>query len=227
MQALPETRYEYAEWVKAKAGIDYHVEVDRHYYSVPHALVGQYLIVRVTASTIECFFKGQRIAAHVRSYLAGKHTTIPEHMPRSHRKHMQWTPGRLLNWGQNIGPSTRAVVQWQLENRPHPEQGYRACLGLLNLSKTYGDDRLEAACHRALSLGSPTRKRIKAILEAKLDLHPDLFGAAQDPAPTTSRTHANVRGAHYFRCESMTTPETTTTHEGDDAPCSFNPRSIH
>jgi transposase len=227
MKPLPETRYEYAEWVKAKAGIDYHVDVQRHYYSVPHALVGQQIIVRVTDSTIECFFKGQRIAAHVRSYLLGKHTTLPEHMPRSHRKHMQWTPGRLLNWGQNIGPGTRAVVQWQLENRPHPEQGYRACLGLLNLSKTYGDGRLEAACRRALTIGSPTRKRIKAILEAKLDQHPDLFPAADTAAPTASRSHGNVRGPNYFRSESMTTNETTTTTEGDDLACSSNPRSIH
>ena len=185
------------------------------------------LPICVTDSTIECFFKGQRIAAHVRSYLVGKHTTIPEHMPRSHRKHMQWTPGRLLNWGQNIGPGTRAVVLWQLENRPHPEQGYRACLGLLNLSKTYGDGRLEAACRRALTIGSPTRKRIKAILEAKLDQHPDLFPAADTAAPTASRSHGNVRGPNYFRSESMTTNETTTTTEGDDLSCSSNPRSIH
>jgi transposase len=94
----------------------------------------------------------------VRSYLPGKHTTLPEHMPESHRRHLEWTPGRLLNWGQKIGTGTRAVVQWQLESRPHPEQGYRACLGLLNLAKTYGEDRLEAACRRALSTGLPLPK---------------------------------------------------------------------
>jgi hypothetical protein len=135
---------------------------------------------------------------------------------------MQWTPGRLLNWGAKIGPGTRAVVQWQLEHRPHPEQGYRACLGLLNVAKTYGEARLEAACRRALAIGSPTRKRVLAILEAKLDQHPDLFTAAEPPA-TATRVHENLRGADYFR----STLNTTTTEEGDDDPCSSNPSSIH
>lgn len=109
MKPLPATRYEYAEWIKAKLGIDYHIEEARHYYSVPHSLVGEHVTVRATDSTIECFYKGGRVAAHVRSYAKGKHTTLPEHMPSAHRKHMKWTPGRLLNWGQNIGTGTRAV----------------------------------------------------------------------------------------------------------------------
>jgi transposase len=180
----------------------------------------------MTAATIECFFKGRRIAAHVRSYQRGKHTTLPEHMPESHRRHMQWTPGRLLNWGQKIGLGTRGVVQWQLENRPHPEQGYRACLGLLNLAKTYGEERLEAACRRALTIGSPTRKRILAILETKLDQHPDLFPAPDTAAPTASRSHSNVRGADYFRSTTQTAAPSTTT-EGDDETCSSNPPSMH
>ena len=229
MKPLPATRYEYADWSKAKVGVDYHAEADRHYYSVPHSLVGEHLMVRMTDTTIECFFKGGRVAAHVRSYCKGRHTTLPEHMPSAHRKHMKWTPGRLLNWGQNIGVGTRAVVQWQFDNRPHPEQGYRACLGLLNLSKAYGEARLEAACRRALAMGSPTGKRIKAILKAKLDQHPDLFPAADTAAATASRTHGNLRGADYFRAQSMTKTETanTTTDEGDDDSCLSNPRSIH
>jgi transposase len=218
MKALPATRYEYADWRKARAGVDYHLEFDRHYYSVPHALVRQDIIVRATATTIECFFKSRRVAAHIRSYVPGAHTTIPEHMPDSHRRHREWTPGRLLNWGAKIGPGTRAVVQWQLEHRPHPEQGYRACLGLLNVAKTYGEQRLEAACRRALAIGAPTRKRVLAILEAKLDQHPELFPAEAAPA-TAALTHANVRGADYFR--------STLTTEGDDDPCSSNPSSIH
>jgi len=225
MKPLPERRYEYAEWLKAKVGIDYHVEADHHYYSVPHQLVGEHVRVRMTASAIECLFKGRRVAAHVRSYQRGKHTTLPEHMPESHRRHMQWTPGRLLNWGEKIGPGTRAVVQWQFDNRPHPEQGYRTCLGLLNLAKTYGEPRLEAACRRALTIGSPTRKRIEAILEAKLDQHPDLFPGADTAAPTASRAHENVRGAQYFRATTQTaTPSTT---EGDDDTCSSNRPSMH
>lgn len=225
MKPLPSTRYEYAEFIKAKPGPDYHVEADYHYYSVPHALVGQRLLVRMTATSIECFFKGQRVAAHVRSYVPRRHTTVPEHMPESHRKHLEWTPGRLLNWGQKIGTGTRAVVQWQLENRPHPEQGYRACLGLLNLVKLYGEDRLEAACRRALSIGSPTRKRIIAILKANLDQHPDLFPGADTAVPTASLSHRNVRGAEYFRSTNPTASPSTT--EGDDESCSSNPLSMH
>jgi len=220
MKPLPATAYEYAEWLRAKANVDYHIEADRHYYSVPHALVRQEIEVRLTATTLECFFKGRRIAAHIRSYLSGKFTTLAEHMPESHRRHLQWTPGRLLNWGQKIGPGARTVVQWQLENRPHPEQGYRACLGLLNLAKSYGEERLEAACRRALTMGSPTRKRIIAILKAKLDQHPDLFPVAQEAAPTATRSHTNVRGAQYFQ----STPDSTS---GDDETCSFNLPLIH
>jgi transposase len=228
LRPLPATRYEYAEMSKVKVNIDYHVEVDRYYYSVPHALVGQYLMARYTDTTVECFHKGERVAVHVRSYQDGKFTTLPEHMPKSHRKHLKWTPGRLLNWGEKIGPGARAVVQWQFDHRPHPEQGYRACLGLLALSKEYGEERLEGACRRALTIGCPTGKRIKMILVAKLDQHPDMFPAAETAAPTATRTHANVRGANYFRSESTMTDETTTTtDEGDNDSCSSNPRSIN
>ncbi len=227
LRPLPATRYEYAEWSKVKVNIDYHVDVERHYYSVPHALVGQYLTARYTDTTVECFHKGGRVAVHVRSYQVGKFTTLPEHMPKSHQKHLKWTPGRLLKWGEKIGPGTRAVVQWQFDHRPHPEQGYRACLGLLSLSNEYGDERLEGACRRALTIGCPTGKRIKMILLAKLDQHPDMFPAAETAAPTSTRSHANVRGANYFRSESTMTDETTTTDEGDNDSCSSNPRSIN
>jgi hypothetical protein len=118
-------------------------------------------------------------------------------------------------------------VQWQFDHRPHPEQGYRACLGLLSLSNDYGEERLEGACRRALTIGCPTSKRIKMILVAKLDQHPDMFPAAETAAPTATRSHANVRGANYFRSESTMTDETTTTDEGDNDSCSSNPRSIN
>jgi transposase len=183
-------------------------------------------MARYTASVVECCFKGRRVATHVRSYARGKHTTIAEHMPESHRRHQQWTPGRLLNWAQKIGPGTRAVVQWQFDHRPHPEQGYRSCLGLLNLARTYGEERLEAACLRALTIGSPTRKRILAILKAKLDQHPELFAASDTAAPTAARTHTNVRGPDYFRSQAITTTRSE-THEGDDDSCLSNPPSIH
>ena len=225
MAPLPATRYEYAEWKAAIVNIDYHVEIDGHYYSVPHSLVRLKLEVSYSATTVECFFKGKRVAAHVRSHSRGRHTTLAEHMPESHRRHSEWSPGRLLNWALGIGPGTRDVVKWQLENRPHPEQGYRACLGLLNLAKHYGPERLEAACRRALSIGSPTRKRIKSILDAKLDQHPELFAtpASENPASPPPAPHANVRGAEFFRA--VITPNLT--HTGETEPCSSNPPSIH
>jgi len=217
MKPLPTTRYEFAEWKKALVGIDYHIDITGHYYSVPHSLVRQKVEVRFTATTVECFCKGKRVAAHARSYLRGGHTTLPEHMPESHRKHSEWSPGRLLNWALSIGPATRDVVRWQLEHRPHPEQGYRACLGLLALAKQFSAPRLEAACRRALAIGSPTRKSIKSILDAKLDAHPELFPATEQPSTTPAPAHGNVRGADYFR----------STSPGDLDPCSSNPPSIH
>ena len=225
MAPLALTRYEYAQWKSAIVNIDYHVEIDGHYYSVPHSLVRLKIEVSFSATTVECFFKGKRVAAHVRSLRRGRHTTIAEHMPESHRRHSQWSPGRLLNWALGIGAGTRDVVKWQLENRPHPEQGYRACLGLLNLAKHYGPARLEAACQRALAIGSPTRKRIKSILDAKLDQHPELFATpgSENPATPPSAAHANVRGADFFR-SAITTNLTST---GEIEPCSSNPPSIH
>jgi transposase len=217
MRPLPPQRYELAEWKHAIVNIDYHIEITGHYYSVPHQLVRHKVEVRFSATTVECFFKGKRVAAHVRSNARGRHTTLPEHMPESHRKHQQWTPGRLLNWALSIGTGTRDVVRWQLENRPHPEQGYRACLGLLDLARHYGESRLEAACLRALAIGAPTRKRIKSILEAKLDQHPQLFAATTE-APVPKVSHANVRGPEYFCC--------TITDQGDAESCSSNPPSI-
>ena len=221
MRPLPETRYEFAEWKKAIVNIDYHVECDERYYSVPHSLVKRTVELRATARIVECFFKGKRVASHRRAVRRGDYITLPEHMPESHRKHMQWTPGRFLNWAISIGPATRDVVKWQLENRPHPEQGYRACLGLLNLVKHYGASRLEAACARALAIGSPKRKSIKSILEAKLDQHPDLFPATEKTPCSTPAQHSNVRGADYFR----STPSTTSP--GDLETCLSKPFSIH
>ena len=212
MIPLPATPYEFATWKVVTVSIDYHVEVDGHYYSVPHALVRQKIDARLTATTVEFFFKGKRVAAHARALARGKFTTLAEHMPEAHRRHREWTPGRLLNWARRIGPQTQAIVQWQFDHRPHPEQGYRACLGLLNLGKRYGDARLEAACQRALVIGSPMLKSVKSILEARLDQQP-LPGHAPEEAATRTRDHDNVRGAAYFQ---STTPTPT---EGESEPC--------
>lgn len=194
MRPLPAQPYEYVEWLKARVNIDYHVEVDRHYYSVPFQLARAQLDVRLTGSMVEVLHKGQRVASHARSHLAWKHTTVTAHMPKAHQKHLEWTPQRLLNWGERIGPAACSVIRRLMEDKPHPEMGYRSCLGVFGLSKRYGEDRLEAACARALAIGSPKRKTVQSILEAGLDRHADLFPAAAAPLPA----HANVRGPEYY-----------------------------
>ena len=194
LRPLPDTPYEYAEWRKAKPGIDYHISVNKRFYSVPHALVGQTLDVRLTAETVEVLHKGNRVAVHAR-YGPQRFSTLVDHMPHSHRAHREWSPGRFLRWAQDIGPCTRQVVQQQLENRPHPEHGYRACLGLLNLSRRYSKARLEKACERALAIRSINYQSIASILKQGLDQQ-TLEGDAhlQDDLPL----HDNVRGAGYY-----------------------------
>ena len=194
LKPLPDTAYEYAEWRKAKPGIDYHLSVGKRFYSVPHALVGQVLDVRLTAETVEVLHKGNRVAVHAR-YGPQRYSTLVDHMPRSHRVHREWSPGRFLNWAQDIGPCTRQVVQQQLESRPHPEHGYRACLGLLNLARRYSKARLEKACERALAIRSISYQSIASILKQGLDQQ-TLEGDAhlQRDLPL----HANVRGAGYY-----------------------------
>jgi transposase len=193
LKALPATRYEFARYRTAKVNIDYHVELDEHYYSVPYALVRQSVDIRATARTVEILHAGKRVAGHVRSYQRGKHTTLPEHMPAAHRAHMEWSPGRLVSWGLRVGPACAALIGRILESRPHPEQGYRTCLGLLRLEKQYGTVSLEAACVRALALGNPRYRAVQAILENgqhKL--------AVQDEPNWSAPDHGNVRGPGYY-----------------------------
>jgi len=146
LRPLPATPYEYAVWTGAKVSIDYHVEVGRHYYSVPYGLVGERVDVRASARTIEVFARGRRVASHLRSGAVGRHTTETAHMPESHRRHLEWTPGRLVAWGEQTGPATGALVAAILRSRPHPEQGFRSCLGIFRLGRRHGEARLEAAC---------------------------------------------------------------------------------
>jgi transposase len=172
LKALPAKRFTYGEWQGAKVNVDYHVEVDGHYYSVPHQLLGDEVEVRVSAATVEVIRDGQRIASHARSFQRGRHTTIAEHMPVAHRKHMEWSPSRIANWAGKIGPQTRALVETIMADRPHPEQGYRSCLGILRLGKRYGDARLEAACARALVAGARSYRHVDSILKHGLDRVP-------------------------------------------------------
>jgi transposase len=194
LKPLPDRPYEYADWKNVTVNIDYHVEIEGHYYSVPYTLVRQKLEARITARTVELLHKGQRIAAHPRSQTRGKHTTDREHLPQSHRAHLEWTPGRFLNWAIEIGPHTRDLVRHLLESHPHPEQGYRSCLGLLNLERRYGRDRLERACHRALNINSPTRRSVLSILEQGLDRLP-----LMEEVPEIELWHENLRGSDYYQ----------------------------
>lgn len=190
---LPPTPFEFAEWKKVLLGIDYHFEIDKHFYSSPHRLRGERLLARYTETTVECFHNGNRVASHVRSRLKGGHTTDPTHMPRAHQEYASWTPERLTNWAGRIGESCTAVVTAILGRRTHPEQSFRSCLGVMSLAKKYGDDRLEAACQRAILINGISYRSIKATLENKLDQKPL---AAQPELPLL--THDNVRGTSYY-----------------------------
>src|SRR5262245_55916256 len=196
LRPLPLSPFVYAEWVTARVNIDYHVEINRHYYSVPYDLLHEALEVRVSASTIEAFHRGQRVAAHPRHDTRGHPTTNPAHMPKAHQHHLQWTPSRLVEWAATVGPQTAALVEVILADRPHPEQGYRSCLGLLRLSRRAGAERLEAACARALAGGARSNCRhVDSILKHGLDRLPMLAPAVPLPlAPI----HEHVRGRDYY-----------------------------
>ena len=195
LRQLPERRFELARWKTVRVNIDYHVEIDGHYYSVPHRLVRRQLQARVTAATVELFEANDRVACHAYSSERGRHTTVPEHMPASHRAHREWTPQKLIAWAERIGPGTAGLVRWQFDHRPHPEQGYRACLGLQRLARHFGPERLEAACTRALHIGAPLFRSVDSILKSGVDRQP--LPAADAPRPAVA-AHENVRGADYY-----------------------------
>ncbi len=198
LKRLPPERFVHAEWKKAKVNIDYHVQVDKHFYSVPYSLVRETVEVRITASTVEDFLRGRRVASHRRNNKPGGFTTVRDHMPRSHQKHQEWTPSRLISWAGTIGPQTRTLVEAILASRPHPEQGYRSVLGLLRLAKRYDQERLEAACTRALVAKARSYRHVASILKNGLDRHP-LKTEAQEAQPQLPLNHANVRGPDYYQ----------------------------
>lgn len=194
LSPLPIQRYEIASFKTVKAHIDYHVEIDAHRYSVPHALVGQTLDARITRHAVELLHRGQRVACHAKSDRRGGFTTVAEHMPAAHRAHLEWTPQRLIDWGNSIGIATGAIVTRLLEEHKHPEHGYRACLGLLSLSKRYGKPRLEAACTVALSIGACRYRHVRDILANNRDR-----AQAGAQADWISPDHAHVRGPGYYQ----------------------------
>lgn len=195
LRPLPPTRYEFATWRHAKVNIDYHVEADRHYYSVPYQLVGKVVDVRSSADTIEVFYSSKRVASHLRSFERGRHTTDPAHMPESHRRYAEWTPSRIISWASRTGPSTAKLVEQILASRPHPEQGFRSALGIIRLADRYGQARVEAACGRALHLRSYSYRSVSSILSHNLDAQPLPELRPTRPHPR----HHNVRGATYYR----------------------------
>jgi transposase len=194
---LPAERFEYADWKRAVVNIDYHVELDGHYYSVPHQLVQEEVELRYTGRTVEIYYRGQRVASHRRSFLRGRATTLREHMPKAHQKHREWTPSRIVNWGKSVGPRTGQLVDEILRSRRHPEQGYRSCLGILRLAQQYGPERLEVACARALDLHVRTYRDIAALLKNGLDRVP-LIGSQSPSSSAPLLWHENVRGPKYY-----------------------------
>jgi transposase len=196
LRPLPAEPFVYGEWKQVRVNIDYHVEVEHHYYSVPYQWLHQKLDARITATTVELFRCGERVASHVRSTARGKHTTKSEHMPKAHQKHLEWTPSRLVQWAGTIGPKTREMVESILAERPHPEMGYRSCLGILRLAKQYGQERLEAACARAVAVRARSYRNVATILKNGLDRAP-LPDSSKQPTATVT-PHENIRGGGYY-----------------------------
>ncbi len=193
LMKLPDTPYIFAQWKKARVNIDYHIELNGHYYSVPYSLIHEELDVRYTATTVEIFFKTNRVASHERNDTKGRHTTVKDHMPKSHREYLEWSPSRIINWAKIIGPSVAEVVETILNSRGYPEQGYRSCLGILRLAKRYTDGRLEAACKRAIAIRGYSYKSVESILKTGLDLKDVIVSQ-----PQVAIIHENVRGSNYF-----------------------------
>lgn len=194
LRELPEQPYEYAQWGLARVNIDCHIEVDGHYYSVPYRWLREQVDTRLTETVLEVFGKGKRIASHPRSFGRGRHTTTVEHLPPQHQQYLGWSPERITHWAQRIGPSVKLVVERLLVARKHPQQAYRTCLGVIRLGKTYGDDRLEAACQRALHVNAVAYRSIESMLKTGMDKKPLITDSPETVLPL----HENVRGPNYF-----------------------------
>ncbi|MBI4846348.1 MAG: IS21 family transposase [Candidatus Omnitrophica bacterium] len=193
LKLLPAQRYEFAQWKKARVNIDYHIELNGHYYSVPYSLAHEEVELRYNAQIVEIFYRGKRIAGHKCDNQKGRHTTIKEHMPKSHQEYLEWTPSRIIEMAGKIGKSASTLVERIMGSRQYPELGYRSCLGIMRLSKTYSKERLEASCKRALSFGAYSYKSVRSILEKNLDSH-----TAREVINQPIIKHENIRGSIYF-----------------------------
>jgi transposase len=188
---LPPTPYEYAEWKRCRVNLDYHVEIGKHFYSVPSRLLREEVEARITGKTVEIFHRGKLVAAHLRSLRAHRASTLPEHMPSSHRRYHDWTHERILREAKAIGDDTAALVELILRSRPHPEQGFRSCIGILGLAQRYDAERLDAACARALALGTRSYTSVATILKNRQEGKPT-------ETPQSSLLHENIRGSEYY-----------------------------
>jgi len=198
LQPLPATPYQYAEWRRCRVGLDYHVEIGGHFYSVPFQLLRAELEARSTATSVELFHRGKRVAAHLRDQGRGRHSTVPEHMPSAHRAYADWTHERMRRQADATGPATAALIETIMRSRKHPEQGFRSCVGILRLAKSYGPERLEAAAERALAIGAHSYTSLASILKSGLDRKPRPGQAGEGEAEQTIVDHPNIRGPRYY-----------------------------
>src|ERR1700730_3587397 len=192
LEPLPAEPYEYAEWKRCRVGLNYHVEIGKHYYSVPHQLIRQEIEARITAATVEIFHRVKRVASHRRSVRPHRPTTVADHMPSSHRRYRDWTHERIRREAAAVGDNTAILADVILRSRPHPEQGFRSCIGILGLVKRYGAARVDAACARALGLGTRSYNSVATILKTRRETAPPPIGEAP------ILIHENIRGPGYY-----------------------------
>ena len=195
LKALPADPYEYAEWKQQRVGPDYHININGHFYSVPDSCIGRNLWIRSTQHTVEAFDGDKRVACHMRVFDEGGRTTVKDHMPNAHRRYADWTPSSIREQAAQIGPHTQVLVDIIMREKRHAQQGLRACSGLLRLAKSFGADRLEAACERAIEIGARSYSSVQSILNNNLDR---VRAHKSEPEPEEAILHTNIRGSNYF-----------------------------
>jgi transposase len=193
LRPLPREPFDLSDWTCARVNIDYHVAFDSNFYSVPYNLVHELVEIRSTATTVEILHQGTRVGSHLRCREANKAITNDEHRPKSHQAHLEWTPSRMIHWAETIGPHTARLFERIMADKPHPEMGYRGCLGIIRLAGKYSAQHVEAAAERALATGACRYKSIESILKNSLDQAP-----VSSPPPSSTPPHDNIRGAEYF-----------------------------
>ena len=195
LKPLPAERFVFASWKKAKVHIDYHIDVAKTYYSVPYTLIGEYVDVRYPAAIVEIYHKSKRVASHMRIYKPGIFVTEELHMPHEHRQYLEWTPARIKSWGEKIGSHTRDFMEKVMECRTHPEHGFRTCLGIIRLSRTYSPQRVEKACKKALDVGAHNYRSVNNILKMRLEE----TGHEDSGTKKITPSHNNIRGGNYYQ----------------------------